>query len=1061
MEEPLLKTKIIPPRISDDTLIRNRLLNYLRSNIDKRLISVCADAGYGKTTLIAQFIKKIDIPYIWYQVDRADQDLMLFMRYLIEGLRMHVPGFGKRTLSVLKHSSGPRIQLEVLIGTFINELLEISQEKIVFIFDDLQEVYTSSKVMSGFESLLNHLPVNASIIVSARSNLPFSVEHLVLKNDVLDINQQDLKFNKEEIKMLCTRLGKFSPTHNEIATLESDSEGWITYLQFCVKPFGQRPQFSRSTKSLINRLYDYFDREVYSSLDDELKFFLAATSVFERLSPEACNFLTSRHDSGKILQEMEKRHLFLSIYDAPRPLYGYHRLFRDFLSLKLREQGIYQKIQQRAGTYVEKKKILSAAVEHYYEGENFKSVARLIAQLGDEYIAQGKVEFIKHYIENLPESIVNINPLLLRLRGNICIWYCNWDSAKSYYSQARRIAQHQKNHLEAFKITHAQLSMKLNLGNHRGVVREIKKVLRSKKLKNRKLRARFLNILGIAFSFERRLTQAIRAFEEVLKISKRLRDDAKVNVTLNNLATANSDSGNFSRAQHYLEILTDKLRKEPSPLLIAALYNLGALLKDQGTLTKAEKIAREGLKYSQLYNDKNMLCMSHINLGLIKIYSGELEQAEDLLNTAEKLAWEMGHNFRLSHVWNSMAELAIQRGDLYKAKQYSDKALELPIPAMNKAGFLITAAAVEISLRNLSTAERTLKQALPGVKESNYLLTMVYLQMARLYLLKKTEVKAKQFIQKSISLAEKNSYDFLMLYELNRCPDIVRFVKKMSLKSRYLQHILLKMPYPESLDIIVEPGETEYDIIIRLFGEVRITKRGKEIKTSSWRTRRFQELFCFFADNRQTEVKREKIINTFWPNHPPQMAKQLFYNALYSIRKTIVKDVILFDKKTYSLSAKYHYWIDTEEFETLINTADRLVKDGNRAAGLIQYEEAASLYRGGFMDDFYSEWCQQRRRYFEGLYLYILRHLAQGHYELGNYDKALRFCKLFIDKDPYYEEAHCVAMRCYAALNDLGGLRTCFARLKEVLAQGLKTAPRSETVTLFETLIKQRKHTKL
>jgi LuxR family maltose regulon positive regulatory protein len=1061
MEEPLLKTKIIPPRISDDTLIRNRLLSYLTSNIDKRLISVCADAGYGKTTLIAQFIKKIQVPHMWYQVDKSDQDITLFMRYLIEGLRMHAPECGKRTLSVIRHSSGPRIQLEVLIGTFINELLEIPHEKIVFVFDDLQEVYTSNKVMSGFEYLLNHLPVNVSIVVSARCNLPFSVEHLVLKNDILDINQQDLKFTKEEIKMLCTRIGKYSPTSDEITTLESDSEGWITYLQFCVKPSGQRPQFSRTTKSLINRLYDYFDREVYSSLDDELKFFLTATSVLERLSSEACNFLTSRHDSAKILQEMEKRHLFLSVYDAPRPLYGYHRLFRDFLSIKLREQELYQKIQKRAGAYLEKKNVLSAAVEHYFEGDDFKSVARLITLLGDEYIAQGKVEFIKHYIENLPESIIVMNPILLRLRGNISIWFCNWDTAKSNYMQARRIAQCQKNHLEVFRIAHAQLSMKLNLGEHKGIVREIKKILRSKKLKNRKLRARFLNILGIAFSFERRLTQAIHAFEEVLKISKRLRDEAQVNVTLNNLATANSDSGNFSRARHYLEILTHQLREDPSPLLIAAFYNLGALLKDQGNLTEAEKIAQEGLKYSQLFNDKNMLCMSHINLGLIKIYGGELEQAENLLNTAEKMAWEMGHNFRLSHVWNSMAELAIQRGDLYRAKQYSDKALELPIPAMNKAGFLITAAAVEISLRNLSTAEKTLKLALPGVKESNYLLTMVYLQLVRLYFLKKFDAKAKQFLHKSISLAEKNSYDFLVLYELKRCPEIVRFIKKIRLKSTYLQHILLKMPYSESFDIIVEPREIDYDIIIRLFGEVHIIKREKEIKTSSWRTRRFQELFCFFIDNRQTEVKREKIIDAFWPNQPPHMAKQLFYNALYSIRKTIAKDVILFDKKIYTPSPKYHYWIDTEEFETLINRADRLVKDGNRAAGLIQYEEAVSLYRGGFMDDFYSEWCQQRRRYFEGLYLYILRNLAQGHYELGNYDKALRFCKLFIDKDPYYEEAHCVAMRCYAALNDLGGLQDCFSRLKEVLAQGLKTAPRFETITLFETLIKQRKSAEL
>ena len=138
MRELLLKTKIIPPRISDNTLYRDRLLKLLKSNLDKRIILVCADAGYGKTTLLAQFVKKLDTPYIWYQLDKSDQDFNVFIQYLIEGIKRYVPKFGKRTLGVIKDARGREIKLEILVGTFVNELLEFSKERILFLFDDFQ-----------------------------------------------------------------------------------------------------------------------------------------------------------------------------------------------------------------------------------------------------------------------------------------------------------------------------------------------------------------------------------------------------------------------------------------------------------------------------------------------------------------------------------------------------------------------------------------------------------------------------------------------------------------------------------------------------------------------------------------------------------------------------------------------------------------------------------------------------------------------------------------------------------------------------------------------------------
>jgi LuxR family maltose regulon positive regulatory protein len=1056
MREPLLKTKIIPPRIADYILHRDRLLKLLTANLNKRIISICADAGYGKTTLLAQFVRNITIPYTWYHIDKSDQDLILFVRYLVEGMRKYASGFGKRTLSIIEHAHR-EIKTEILMGTFINELSELSHSRILFIFDDLQEVYEFKKIISGFEYLLNHIPPNVSIFVSTRSSLPFSLNRFHIKNESLDITQQDLKFTQDEIKILYKHVRGCAPRPSELKKLKSDSEGWITYLQFLIQPDTQRSVIGKSKKSLLMSLYDYFEREVFSPLEEELKLFLTATSVFSYFSPKACDFLLSRNDSKIMVKRLEKRHLFISSYQTPQPQYMYHHLFRNFLKKKLEETGLHQKFHNRAGSYLEKEGFFSSALKHCYEAKDYKSVARLLEKFAEDYITFGKAERIKPYVENLPKTLINSSPVLTRIKGRIYAWNCDWTRARVYYARAQRIAQQRKLHQEVLKSILVHLQMKLDLGKHRGIAKKIRKILNSKRIRTQKMRIDFLNYLAITLNLERKFKQSVPVFKEILKILKKIKNTYHTYRILHNLAVTNMEMGNFVCAQKYFEEVINKLRSNPSPTLILALNNLGHALTLQGKLSKVEEVLNEAMKYARLFNDKIKLCSSYECLGVSKILQNEFVHAEQLLKKAEHMALEIGNDWLLSITWDGMAVLAINRGNFFEAKKFSDKSLGLPIPALYKKSNLTTKVMIELALGNFDAAHKALNQAIASLKGSKHLIMGSYVQLARLYLLKRKRIRAKILIKRAIKIAEKNSYDFLLTYELKHSPEIIRFLKKSNFKTSYVQHVLLRLPYSEKTEIFVEPDVVKYDFIIRLFNSVQILKKGREIKMPSWRKRRFQEVFSFFVDNRQTEVKREKIINTFWPDHRPHIAHQLFYNALYLIRKTIIKDVIVSDKKIYSLSPKYQYWIDTEEFETLISKADRLVKDGNRAAGLIQYEEAASLYRGGFMDDFYSEWCQQRRRYFEGLYLYVLRNLAQGHYDLGNYDKALRFCKLFIDKDPYYEEAHCVAMRCYAALNDLGGLQDCFSRLKEVLAHGLKTTPRSETITLFKTLMKQRK----
>ena len=502
VKEPLLKTKIIPPRIPDYTLYRDRLLRLLKTNLNKKIISICAAAGYGKTTLLAQFVKSLRIPCIWYQVDKSDQDLHLFMQYIIEGMRRYLPQFGKRTSNVINTSREQETKLEILVGTFINEVLEIPEKRILLLFDDLQEVYGSKKIMSGLDYLLNHIPANISIIVSARSTPPFSLERLQIKNETLSIDHEDLKFNKNEIKTLCKQISGYAPKPVELEKLEADSEGWITCLQFLVQPSKQKPIFAKSIKSLLNRLYEYFDREIFSSLDEELKFFLMVTSIFEYILPEACDFLLSKKNSKQIVKELQKKHLFISAYDAPQPSYRYHHLFQNFLAGKLKERGLYQKFQNRAGVYWEKISIFPQAMQHYWEAKNLKALSRLIKKFGEDYMDTGKSEVIKQYIDHVPVDIINNSPNLSILKGRLCARDYDWDRATSYYLSARRIALRQRNYLEVSKATYRQLAMKVSLGEYKGIKRQVRNMLRSKRLRNRKLRVQFLNILGAVYVFE-------------------------------------------------------------------------------------------------------------------------------------------------------------------------------------------------------------------------------------------------------------------------------------------------------------------------------------------------------------------------------------------------------------------------------------------------------------------------------------------------------------------------------------------------------------------------------
>ncbi|RKX69627.1 hypothetical protein DRP53_07600, partial [candidate division WOR-3 bacterium] len=532
-------------------------------------------------------------------------------------------------------------------------------------------------------------------------------------------------------------------------------------------------------------------------------------------------------------------------------------------------------------------------------------------------------------------------------------------------------------------------------------------------------------------------------------------DNHYIAICLHNFAVANIISGDFSTATRNLEYLRDRLSSEITPLLISVLNNLGVSLISVGELARAESVFKEALKFSQLLNDKGTEVQCFSNLASVNMYRGDLDDAEQFLSGAEKIAKSTGNNQLLAGILGDRAEVALRRGDFFKAKELITESLKCSKYPLHNASFLLILAIAELSLRNAGSARKILAKVRPVLKDSKQRMMTWNLLSAWLHIMENNRRSAYKSLSRAIQIAEENGYEYHFIDQIKYSPELIKFVKSMEVHSSYLRSALSKVPCRKIFDTLVEPEEENFDIIIRLFGIPEIKIDGELLKRP-WRTKKVEELFYFLVVHRNEFLTRDGVTGEFWPDHNPKIARQLFHNFLYWIRRTIRKNIIIFERGYYKISSDLKFWVDIEEFKRLINLGQGLINDGNHIGGLVELEKALSLYRGGFMDSFYGEWSQKLRLEFEALYLDLLENLAKGYYKMQNHQKAVIFCRELISADPYNEEAYRLLMRCYAKLNNLGGVKKTYEELRDVLKRDLKTDPHPLTRELLNSLIRER-----
>src|ERR687890_1928582 len=417
MPDALVTTKVRVPRTRTELVPRPRLRETLVRNERRRLTLVSAPAGFGKTTLLSEWLEdrsEDGRPVAWLSLEEADNDPARFLAYLVSALRLALgEGIGEGVLASLRLPEFPPVEAEV--GVLINELAEVRDE-VTIVLDDYHVIH-SGPIHEATSFLLEHLPENVHLVISSRADPPLPLAKLRARDQVTEIRAAELRFTTEEATAFLKGVMGLTLSAADVATLEEVTEGWIAALQLAALSMRDREDLSSfvETFSGSNRhVLDFLAEEVLERQPEGMREFLLKTSVPERMSASLCDALTGRNDGQQMLERLEHDNVFVIALDDERHWYRYHHLFADFLRGRLMRERPEStgELHLRASCWYEDNGHLPEAVGHALSAPDHDLAARLIEEGVEGAVERGEGTTALRWLEALPTEAKRLRPRL-------------------------------------------------------------------------------------------------------------------------------------------------------------------------------------------------------------------------------------------------------------------------------------------------------------------------------------------------------------------------------------------------------------------------------------------------------------------------------------------------------------------------------------------------------------------------------------------------------------------------------------------------------------------------
>jgi len=414
-EGPLLLTKLCAPQVRSGHVRRPRLLARLNRGVEGKLTLVSAPAGFGKTTLLGEWLQQLDRPFAWLSLDEGDNDPARFLAYLAAALQTVQTDWG-RAVQKLPRSSQPPVTA-ALLAAAINEITT-SALPFALALDDYHRI-SEQTVHETITFLLDHVPPHMHLVIATRADPPLPLARLRTRGELTEIRADDLRFAAAETAALLNQAMDLELTPEQIAVLESRTEGWVAGLQLAGLSLqglqhGDVASFIEAFAGSHRYVMDYLVEEVFGRQPPHIQEFLLQTSILHRLCGSLCNALTGHANGQKMLERLEQLNLFTIPLDHHRRWYRYHHLFADLLRDHLRQTQPEKvpELHWRASEWYEREGLAVEAFQHALAAGDLERAVRLVEENARAMVRRGELATLLKWVKALPDEVVRSRPRL-------------------------------------------------------------------------------------------------------------------------------------------------------------------------------------------------------------------------------------------------------------------------------------------------------------------------------------------------------------------------------------------------------------------------------------------------------------------------------------------------------------------------------------------------------------------------------------------------------------------------------------------------------------------------
>ncbi len=1076
-----LRTKLLPPRPTPELLSRPRLTERLLANLAHPVTLVTANAGSGKTTLVADFLRTQDRPFVWYQLDRADADPFVFLGYLTFGIRQKLPQFGEAMFSYLQESAGELAQYpERAVDVLLNEVLERAEQQLILVLDDYHHLGPNTPVHVILDRLLAYLPDVLHVIIVSREMPPLALARLRAQTPLSTIDRTDLAFTEDETRELFKRVFDVELTPRESTEYRERTHGWITALQL-VKQIAHRNLIrtrddTASETNLIHVLrqserdiFDYFAEEVFLDEPKDVRDLLLRVSLLDRIELDACAALYPGLNSSRVLPDLVRRNVFLTVATDDRgEEYRLHPLFQQFLRRRFRSEVGRAEVAEehvRCADYFIQREAWEQAVRHLLTAEDFSKAAELIAHRGGEWIRSGALSSLAHLADSLPVAALEARPRALSHRAEVARLCGEYDVAQSMFRRATFLCHQQSDKEGEAESLHSLATIARRHGDYSLAFQYLDRSIQLSD-PNSAVRMKCGNTRGLCFVGLGDWSSAEIEFRGALQAAEELNDDRYARVIAHNLGTPAGLRGDFGEALRWLSrMLRGEGHETPIPQEAVAHLNIARCHIYRGDFVHAEQELDTALEYCQRFSLIGLRAESFETYGNLYRERGEVQRANEYYERAARAYDEAGINLDKTELYEERALLNLRLGDLSTARHQIDRLLMSREPnSRDYFTALLTRARIRVAQKDYDCAGEELQSALEYFRAHThfYYEAQACMASAACYHGLQDEPKMMEQLRRAIDLAVRYDYEFWLEREIRRNSSLFSTDDALELLPADL-HDAAKDFESEQVRIaatdLTAPTPVT-DLTINMLGPVEIIRDpAKPLAADAWTTRRARDILCFIASRRHRRASKDTIIDTFWGDTDPTVVEKNFHPTVSHIRKALnsnqplKQNFLIYRDGDYQLNQEYSYRIDVEEFDRLLTVGEDARRARQFENCINAYEGAVALYRGEFIQGSYEPWVEEQRAYYREQFLRVLESLAGVAQKTDDWQRSLQLAKRILHEDQFREDIHCLVMRAHAALGNRNAVKDQFESLKRLLVSELGVEPSAETKRLYHQLV--------